>query len=110
MQALVPFARRQDYRPCPVSIQEDGAEILVVELTRADVRPDHEDRSLTGHHAACAEIERLQRLVEIASRYWRTTSRYAEPDLGYRIRPWRETLGETITWLRENHPAGVELG
>lgn len=44
-------------------------------------------------------------VVELASHYWGTTSRYAEQDLGYRSRPARETLADTIAWLREHHPA-----
>ncbi len=40
-------------------------------------------------------------LVEMAAHHWGLSSRYAEPDLGYRSRPGRATLGDTITWLRE---------
>lgn len=43
-------------------------------------------------------------VIEMASRYWGLTSRYAEPELGYRSRPGRETLRETVDWLRVNHP------
>jgi len=41
-------------------------------------------------------------LVEMASHYWGLTSRYAGPELGFRCRPGRETLADTIAWLREN--------
>ncbi len=44
-------------------------------------------------------------VIELASHYWGTSSRYAEPDLGYHVRPARETLADTIAWLRANHPA-----
>lgn len=43
-------------------------------------------------------------VVEMASRYWGLTSRYAESELGYRSRPGRETLLETVEWLRGHHP------
>jgi len=41
-------------------------------------------------------------LVEMASRYWALTSRYAEQDLGYRPRPGMETLRDTVDWLLAN--------
>jgi nucleoside-diphosphate-sugar epimerase len=44
-------------------------------------------------------------VVELASHYWGTTSRYAASDLGYRSRDPHETLADTITWLRTHHPA-----
>jgi len=44
-------------------------------------------------------------VVEVASHYWNTTSRYAVHDLRYANRPPRETLKDTIEWLRANHPA-----
>ena len=39
--------------------------------------------------------------VEMASRHWGISSRYAERDLAHRPRPARETLGETVRWLQE---------
>ncbi|HEX9755965.1 MAG TPA: NAD-dependent epimerase/dehydratase family protein [Gemmatimonadales bacterium] len=44
-------------------------------------------------------------VIEMASRHWAVRSRYAEQDLGYRSRPARETMAETVAWLRANHPA-----
>ncbi|HEX9564943.1 MAG TPA: NAD-dependent epimerase/dehydratase family protein [Gemmatimonadaceae bacterium] len=43
-------------------------------------------------------------VVELASHWWGTTSRYAEADLGYRSRPARDTIADTIDWLLANHP------
>ena len=43
-------------------------------------------------------------LVEMASRYWGLSSRYSAEELGYRSRPGRETLADTIAWLRSHHP------
>jgi dihydroflavonol-4-reductase len=43
-------------------------------------------------------------LVEMAAHYWGISSRYAAEELGYHSRPGRETLAETIAWLRTNHP------
>ncbi len=43
--------------------------------------------------------------IEMASHHWAMQSRYAEPELGYASRPGRETMAETVAWLRENHPA-----
>jgi nucleoside-diphosphate-sugar epimerase len=40
-------------------------------------------------------------VIEIAARHWATHSLYAEADLGYRSRPARETLADTVQWLRE---------
>ena len=40
-------------------------------------------------------------LVEMASRYWGMHSKYAG-EIGYQSRPGRETLRDTIAWLREN--------
>lgn len=45
-------------------------------------------------------------LVEMASRYWSMGSRYAEEDLDYRPRPGRETLADTVKWLRVSQPVG----
>jgi dihydroflavonol-4-reductase len=44
-------------------------------------------------------------VVEMATHYWATTSRYAEPDLGYASRDPRDSMRETVEWLRANHPA-----
>jgi nucleoside-diphosphate-sugar epimerase len=49
-------------------------------------------------------------VVEMASRYWGLTSRYAEPELGYRSRPGQETLRDTVEWLRMNHPLLLASG
>lgn len=43
-------------------------------------------------------------VIELASRFWTTTSRYAESDLGYRRRDPAETMADTIAWLRRHHP------
>lgn len=43
-------------------------------------------------------------VVEMASRWWGVRSRYATQELGYSVRPPRQTLVDTIQWLRENHP------
>jgi dihydroflavonol-4-reductase len=43
-------------------------------------------------------------VIEMASRWWDVRSRYAEADLGYRPRDPRETLADTIAWLREHAP------
>jgi dihydroflavonol-4-reductase len=40
-------------------------------------------------------------VVEMASRYWGFTSRWAH-ELGYTARPAQETLRDTIAWLRSN--------
>ncbi len=44
-------------------------------------------------------------VVEMATHWWGLRSLYAESELGYRPRPARETLADTIAWLRQNHPA-----
>ncbi len=41
------------------------------------------------------------RLVEMASRHWAMKSLYADDELGYRSRPGRETLEDTVEWLRK---------
>lgn len=43
-------------------------------------------------------------LIEMASHHWELASRYAEADLGYKVRPPGETIADTVRWLRENHP------
>ena len=40
-------------------------------------------------------------VVEMASRYWDTRSLYAAKDLAYSSRDARETLADTVSWLRE---------
>ena len=37
-------------------------------------------------------------VIEMASRWWDVRSKYAERELGYRARPPRETLADTIAW------------
>lgn len=44
-------------------------------------------------------------VIEMASHWWGLRSRYAEAELGYKPRPPRQTLSDTITWLRQNHTA-----
>lgn len=39
-------------------------------------------------------------LIEMAAHHWGLSSRYSGPDLDYRSRPGRETLADTIAWLR----------
>jgi dihydroflavonol-4-reductase len=39
-------------------------------------------------------------LVEMAAHYWGMHSKYAEAELGYRSRDPRETLRDTVDWLR----------
>jgi len=43
-------------------------------------------------------------LIEMAAHHWAVHSRYAESELGYHSRPGSETLGDTIAWLKANHP------
>lgn len=43
-------------------------------------------------------------VIELASHFWGTTSRWAEAELGYSSRSGRETLADTIAWLRAHHP------
>jgi len=43
-------------------------------------------------------------VIEMASSHWGVSSRYAEADLGYRSRAPEETLGDTVKWMRANHP------
>ena len=44
-------------------------------------------------------------LVEMAGHHWDHRSRFAEEELGYASREPRETLRDTVEWLREHHPA-----
>jgi hypothetical protein len=41
----------------------------------------------------------------MAARWWDVRSKYAERELGYRARDPRETLADTIAWLREHAPS-----
>ena len=43
-------------------------------------------------------------VVEMASHYWGVRSLHAEADLDWRVRDPRETLRDTIAWLREQVP------
>lgn len=43
-------------------------------------------------------------VVEMGARYWNFRSSHSEADLGYRPRDSRETLRDTVGWLRANHP------
>ena len=54
-------------------------------------------------------LERLHLLpdpvvVEMASRYWGARSLHAGSDLGYKARDPRETLRDTVSWLRDHAP------
>ena len=42
-------------------------------------------------------------VIEMASHWWGLSSRYAEQELGYKPRLPRQTLADTIQWLRANH-------
>ena len=42
-------------------------------------------------------------VIEMASKYWDARSLYAADELGYVCRNPRETLADTVTWLRQNH-------
>jgi nucleoside-diphosphate-sugar epimerase len=44
-------------------------------------------------------------IMEMGSHHWDIGSRHAETELGYRSRPARETLQDTIDWLKAHHPA-----
>ena len=43
-------------------------------------------------------------LMPYAMRYWFMESRKAKQQLGWRPRPGRESITETIHWIQENHP------
>ena len=43
-------------------------------------------------------------VIEMASRYWGLKSRYAKSELGYISREPLQTLADTVSWLRKNHP------
>ena len=38
----------------------------------------------------------------MAARYWDVRSLYAADELGYKPRDGKETLADTVSWLREN--------
>jgi dihydroflavonol-4-reductase len=42
-------------------------------------------------------------VIEMGAHHWGVKSKYIA-ELGFRNRPARETLADTIAWLRENHP------
>jgi dihydroflavonol-4-reductase len=44
-------------------------------------------------------------VIEMASRHWGMRSLYAADDLGYKSRDPKETLRDTVEWLRANHEA-----
>jgi dihydroflavonol-4-reductase len=44
-------------------------------------------------------------VIEMARHHWGAASRYAAEELGYRTRDGRETLTDTVAWLRAHHPA-----
>jgi len=44
-------------------------------------------------------------VVEMAAHYWGARSLHAGSDLGYKPRDPRETLRDTVAWLREHHEA-----
>lgn len=48
-------------------------------------------------------------VFEMATRFWNCHSLYAEKELNYFSRDPRQTLTETIAWLRENHEALKEI-
>jgi dihydroflavonol-4-reductase len=43
-------------------------------------------------------------VVEMAAHHWAILSRHAEAELGYRSRPPGQTIADTVSWLRLNHP------
>lgn len=61
-------------------------------------------------HSAATALARLHVLpdpvvIEMARRWWGLSSLYAERELGYVPRDPRETLADTIGWLRQHHDA-----
>jgi len=42
-------------------------------------------------------------VIEMASHYWGTQSLYAASELAYKSRDPRETLRDTVDWLRRHH-------
>ena len=49
-------------------------------------------------------------IMEMGAHHWDLSSRYAESDLGYHTRPARETIADTVAWLRLNHPDLLDVG
>jgi nucleoside-diphosphate-sugar epimerase len=43
-------------------------------------------------------------VIEMGTHWWGLSSRHAEAELGYAPRPGRQTLADTILWLRQHHP------
>jgi dihydroflavonol-4-reductase len=43
-------------------------------------------------------------VAEMAAHHWAILSRHAEADLAYRSRPPEQTIADTVSWLRRNHP------
>jgi nucleoside-diphosphate-sugar epimerase len=43
-------------------------------------------------------------VIEMAASYWGLRSKYAGDDLDFDPRPGRQTLEDTIAWLRDHHP------
>lgn len=43
-------------------------------------------------------------VVEMGSHYWGLRSRFAKGELDYESRPGRQTLADTVRWLRDHHP------
>lgn len=43
-------------------------------------------------------------IIEMGRRYWGLSSRHSTAELGFEPRPARQTLADTIEWLRANHP------
>ena len=43
-------------------------------------------------------------VIEMARHYWGLSSAHSERELAYASRPARQTLADTIAWLRLNHP------
>lgn len=43
-------------------------------------------------------------VIEMGEHHWELSSRYASAELGFKPRPARQTIRDTVDWLRENHP------
>jgi hypothetical protein len=43
-------------------------------------------------------------VIEMAHCWWSVRSLYAKEELGYETRSARQTLLDTVLWLRANHP------
>lgn len=46
-------------------------------------------------------------VVEMAGHYWNVRSRYAEHELQYHSRSPYQTLADTVSWIKQNHPSFV---